>query len=62
MLVGQPKSVRPGSFLDVWVPKMMDLSELAQYNWDLAFFWWSFHRNLVIWILFGDWEGKVFQN
>lgn len=29
---------------------------------DLTFFWWSFHRNLVIWILFGDWEGKVFQN
>lgn len=30
MLVGQPKSVVPGSFLDVWVPNMIDLSELAQ--------------------------------
>ena len=29
---------------------------------DLTFFWWSFHRSLVICMLFGDWEGKVFQD
>ena len=38
MLVGQPKSFGPGSFLDVWVPKMIDLSELAQYIVTSLFF------------------------
>lgn len=41
---------------------MIDLSELAQYIVISRFFWWSFHQNLVICMLFGDWEGKVFQN